>query len=109
MQIIMAVMLLLVVISAAAACLTKKLVPAMIIFMAYSLIMSAVWLVLKAPDLAITEAAVGAGITSVLFFIAFKRIGVLRRHIRDEEFFDVFDPEDYHTDPPVGAEEEAKP
>ena len=29
---------------------------------------------LESPDLAITEAAVGAGITSVLFFITLKKI-----------------------------------
>ncbi|MDY5000808.1 MAG: hydrogenase subunit MbhD domain-containing protein, partial [Lachnospiraceae bacterium] len=32
------------------------------------------WVILESPDLAITEAAVGAGITSVLFFITLKKI-----------------------------------
>lgn len=40
---------------------------AVIIYMAYSIIMSVVWLLLESPDLAITEAAVGAGITGILF------------------------------------------
>ncbi|PKK93989.1 MAG: cation:proton antiporter [Tenericutes bacterium HGW-Tenericutes-6] len=47
---------------------TKDLLSAVIIFSAYSLMMSVLWLILKSPDVAITEAAVGAGITSLLFF-----------------------------------------
>ncbi len=53
---------------------TKKLLTAIIIFMAYSLIMAGVWVLLESPDLAITEAAVGAGITSILFFVTLKKI-----------------------------------
>ncbi len=53
---------------------TKKILTAIIIFMAYSLIMAGVWVLLESPDLAITEAAVGAGITSILFFITLKKI-----------------------------------
>ena len=49
--------------------------------MSYSVVMSVIWALLKAPDLAITEAAVGAGVTSVLFFITLKKI----RLIRDNE------------------------
>ena len=44
-------------------------------------VISVIWALLKAPDLAITEAAVGAGVTSVLFFITLKKI----RLIRDNE------------------------
>ena len=29
--------------------------------------MSVLWLILKSPDVALTEAAVGAGVTSILF------------------------------------------
>ncbi len=47
---------------------TKDLLSAVIIFSAYSLMMSVLWLILRSPDVAITEAAVGAGITSLLFF-----------------------------------------
>ena len=36
--------------------------------------MSIVWLCLESPDLAITEAAVGAGVTSILFFATLKKI-----------------------------------
>ena len=57
----------------ATAC-TKKPMQAVIIYMAYSVIMSVVWILLESPDLAITEAAVGAGITSLLLFVTLKKI-----------------------------------
>ena len=56
---------------------TKKVITAVVIFMSYSVIMSIIWLLLEAPDLALTEAAVGAGITSVLFFLVIKRINAM--------------------------------
>ncbi|MBU1142009.1 MAG: DUF4040 domain-containing protein [Firmicutes bacterium] len=46
---------------------TKDLVSAVIIFSAYSLMMSVLWLILKTPDVALTEAVIGAGVTSLLF------------------------------------------
>lgn len=57
-----------------ATCLRKNLMISLIIFMAYSVIMSIVWALLRAPDLAITEAAVGAGISSLLLFITLQKI-----------------------------------
>ena len=78
----MTLLLILLVICAVAVSAQRKLLAAVIIFMSYSMIMSIVWLLLRAPDLAITEAAVGAGITSVLFFIALRRLGLLKRSIR---------------------------
>ena len=45
---------------------TRKLFMAVIVFMGYSSVMAIVWLFLESPDLAITEAAVGAGIDTVL-------------------------------------------
>lgn len=53
---------------------TRNLLAAIIIFMSYSLIMAILWETLNAPDLAITEAAVGAGITTLLFILTLKRI-----------------------------------
>ena len=38
-----------------------------------SLVLSVLWMLLQAPDLAITEAAVGAGVTGVLFFLTLKK------------------------------------
>lgn len=56
---------------------SKKLLNAILIFMSYSLIMSIIWILLESPDLAITEAAVGAGVTSILFFVTLKKIHAL--------------------------------
>ena len=53
---------------------SKNLLNAILIYMSFSLVMSMLWICLESPDLAITEAAVGAGITSVLFFVTLKKI-----------------------------------
>lgn len=71
------VLLLFLIVCAVAVSLTKKVLSAVIIFMSYSTVMSIIWLVLESPDLALTEAAVGAGITSVLFFLAIRRINAM--------------------------------
>ena len=52
----------------------KNNLAAVVVYMSTSSIMTLVWILLESPDLAITEAAVGAGITSVLFFITLKKI-----------------------------------
>lgn len=66
------------IVCALAVALTRNLLTSLIVYMAYSLIMSVIWLLLESPDLAITEAAVGAGITSLLFFITLKKIHAIR-------------------------------
>lgn len=53
---------------------TKNLLTAVVVFMCQSLVMSIIWILLQSPDLAITEAAVGAGIDSLLLFVALKKI-----------------------------------
>ena len=53
---------------------SKNLLISVVIYMAFSLIMAIIWLILESPDLAITEAAVGAGVTSILFFLTLKKI-----------------------------------
>ena len=63
---------------AVATCLAKDLLMSVIIFMAYSLLMSILWILLQSPDLAITEAAVGAGVTGVLFFITLKKLHAIK-------------------------------
>lgn len=71
------------IVCAVAASLTKKLLASIVIFMSYSLIMSVIWVLLESPDLAITEAAVGAGVTSLLFFTTLKKIHAIEEEIRD--------------------------
>ena len=75
----------LVVICGVSACLTKNLLVSLIIFMAYSVIMSVIWVLLEAPDLAVTEAAVGAGISSILLFLTLKKLQDIRKEVRDEK------------------------
>ena len=68
-------LLILLVVCGVCTCVTKNLLVSLIIFMAYSTIMAVVWALLESPDLAVTEAAVGAGITSILFFLTLRRLG----------------------------------
>lgn len=81
MDLIEVFLLSLIVVCGIATCVSRNLMVSMIIFMAYSVLMSIVWAFLRAPDLAVTEAAVGAGISGILMFITLKRI----RDLRDEE------------------------
>ena len=60
---------------------TKNLMSSVIIFMSYSLIASVIWLLLRSPDLAITEAAVGAGVTSTLMFLTLKNVNKLKEEV----------------------------
>lgn len=68
-------LLIFLIVCAIAVSISKNLLNAIIIFMSYSLVMAVIWVLLRSPDLAITEAAVGAGVTSVLFFLALRKIG----------------------------------
>lgn len=63
---------------------SKNLLSSIIIFMAFSAVMSLVWLILESPDLAITEAAVGAGVDTILFIVTLKRINALKGTEKDE-------------------------
>ena len=67
-----------------ATCLSKNLLVSLVIYMAYSVIMSIIWALLEAPDLAITEAAVGASVSSVLLFLTLKKIRSIRKKVQDE-------------------------
>ncbi len=52
---------------------TKDLLGAVVVFSAFSLMMSVLWLILKTPDVALTEAAIGAGVTCILFIAVISR------------------------------------
>jgi len=54
--------------------LTPSLLQAVVIFMSYSSIMCILWILMESPDLAITEAAVGAGVSGILFLVTLKKI-----------------------------------
>ncbi|MBQ8536482.1 MAG: DUF4040 domain-containing protein [Clostridia bacterium] len=67
-----------IIVCAVSVSLTKNLLTSLIIFMCQSLAMSVVWMLLESPDLAITEAAVGAGVTSLLLFVTLKKIHAMK-------------------------------
>ena len=74
MQVLHILLLVFIISCAVSVSLTKNLLTALVIFMGQSLAMSVIWILLESPDLAITEAAVGAGITSLLLFVTLKKI-----------------------------------
>ena len=78
MQFFMYILMSFLIVCAVAVSFSKNLLNSILIFMSYSLIMSIIWILLESPDLAITEAAVGAGVTSVLFFVTLKKIHAMR-------------------------------
>ena len=84
MTIVTQMMLLFLIVCAIAVCLTRNLLTSVIIYMGYSMIMSIIWITLESPDLAITEAAVGAGVTSLLFFLTLKKIHAIKPQKEDE-------------------------
>ena len=55
----------------------QDLFAAVIGYVAYGLLLAFVWIRLYAPDVALTEAAVGGGVTGVLLITAGKRLGAL--------------------------------
>ena len=77
MSIFVAILCALLIICAISVSLTKNILTSVIIFMSFSVIMCVIWILLESPDLAITEAAVGAGITTLLFFATFKKIRII--------------------------------
>lgn len=85
MQVFTCILLGFLIICAISVSLSKNMLNSILIFMSFSLIMSIIWILLESPDLAITEAAVGAGITSLLFFVTFKKIGEILRAEEEEE------------------------
>ncbi|MCI5899617.1 MAG: DUF4040 domain-containing protein [Firmicutes bacterium] len=85
MQIFTYILMGFLVVCAISVSLSKNLLNSILIFMSYSLVMSIIWILLESPDLAITEAAVGAGITSVLFFVTLKKIHAIMKSEESEE------------------------
>ena len=90
MEVLNVILLAVIVICAVAVSLTRELLSAVIIFMIQGLTMSVVWIMLQAPDLAITDAAVGTGISTVLMLAALKKIHFIqgkekRRNVGKQE------------------------
>ena len=74
MEFLNVLLLVFIIVCAISVSMTKNLLTSLIIFMSQSLAMSIIWILLQSPDLAITEAAVGAGVTSLLMFVTLKKI-----------------------------------
>ena len=64
---------------------SKNLLTSVIIFMTLSLMQCILWLCLRSPDLAVTEAAVGAVVDTVLFFITLKNVNKLKESGEKED------------------------
>ncbi len=79
MDLFLTLLLILILVNAVMVVCTKNLLAACLIFMAQSLIMVLIWILLQAPDLAVTEAAVGTGVSSLLFFLALKKLRAIDR------------------------------
>ncbi|MGN0158176.1 MAG: hydrogenase subunit MbhD domain-containing protein [Brotaphodocola sp.] len=79
------ILLISLVVCAIAVSFTRDLLTSIVIFMSYSMIMCVIWILLQSPDLAITEAAVGAGVTSILFFVTLKKIRAIRKEDDHEQ------------------------
>ena len=79
------ILLFFLVICAVSVSFSRNLLNSILIFMSYSLVMSMIWILLESPDLAITEAAVGAGVTSLLFFVTLKKIHAMQEEGESDE------------------------
>lgn len=86
MEIFELILLGFIVVCALAVSFSKNLLNSILVYMSYSLVMAIIWIFLESPDLAITEAAVGAGVTSLLFFVTLKKIHAMREEdVEDEQ------------------------
>ena len=62
--------------SAVAVLLMKNFMAALAALSVVSLGMAVLFVILRAPDVAMTEAAIGAGLSSLLFALALRRLGL---------------------------------
>ncbi len=63
-------------VAAVAVLLVKSHMAALAMMSVVSLGMSVLFVILRAPDVAMTEAAIGAGLSSLLFALALRRLGL---------------------------------
>lgn len=64
---------------------TEDLFKAVVLFIVYGLLMAVAWVRLQAPDIALAEAAIGAGLTGVLMLDAVGQISGRSREVRRTE------------------------
>jgi uncharacterized MnhB-related membrane protein len=58
---------------------------AIVLFIAFGLMMALAWVRLQAPDIALAEAAIGAGLTGALLLAALARSNDLADRINDDQ------------------------
>jgi len=63
------------VVTASAALMSRDMFRAVVVFIAFGLLMAVAWVRLRAPDIALAEAAIGAGLTGVLLLDAVSHLG----------------------------------
>lgn len=85
MELFFDLLLMFLLVCAIAVSLSRNLLNSILVYMSFSLVMSVIWILLESPDLAITEAAVGAGVTSLLFIITLKKIRAIVKKKENEE------------------------
>jgi multisubunit Na+/H+ antiporter MnhB subunit len=80
-----------VVVAAAAAVLTSRRLAAVVAFLVFGVLLSSLWALMGAPDVALAEAAIGTGVTSALF------LTVITRRVAGRP--------EVHASPPAAARE----
>lgn len=63
----------------------ENLFKAVVLFIAFGLVLSLVWVRLDAPDVALAEAAIGAGLTGALLLSALARLGAASAASRNKD------------------------
>lgn len=61
---------------------TEDIFKAVVLFISFGLLMALAWVRMRAPDVALAEAALGAGLTGPLFLSALRRIERMRKDER---------------------------
>ncbi|MBG7601288.1 MAG: DUF4040 domain-containing protein [Gammaproteobacteria bacterium] len=78
MEAVVLVVVIVMLLSAVAVMLFKDFLAALAAMSVVSLGLSFLFVVVRAPDVAMTEAAIGAGLSSLLFALALRRLGLWR-------------------------------
>jgi len=73
MTVLEAILILVMLVVAGAACVFRDLISAVVACAAVSLLASLLFYLLDAPDVAMAEAAIGAGLTTAMFVVAVKK------------------------------------
>lgn len=66
---------------------SKNLLTASVLLSVFSMLMAVQYLILGAPDVAITEGAVGAGISTILLLLGIFLVGSKEKRIKGKKFF----------------------